>query len=280
MTIRTALIALVFVCHLGLAAEASANDGTPPRIFEVIQNGKDVEVNIRIWENGEPDLSGVFKLIREAGEGVLTLFDNRVFSAEEAAFIDDPTCRWESPMAMVCSDYVDTDSDTDIDETPPPHCDDCDDDGWYECYGACEPGQDDAMECIPCANGGCSLDCDGDGQADCPAGWCQQAHDFKVVDPCVEPGDYLYQLYYHSSGGDLVQTYWGDESEDPGTITVVEAEGECADTDIDTATDTDNGDTTQENGADSSGCSVTGVGGPGPLRAPFVQLCRTLFALL
>lgn len=112
---------------LALPTAARANDGTPPWIQDVVQEGQDVDLTLAIVDRGEPGLSSTFQVIRTERDGEETVvMDDHVFATSEASSSADPTCRWwddENPAD--CEDEA-------------VGCDDCDHDGTPECDGWCQ----------------------------------------------------------------------------------------------------------------------------------------------
>jgi MYXO-CTERM domain-containing protein len=95
-----------------------ANDGSPPRIHELMQDGHDVVITLRILDMGEPGLDTAYTLTRDSAK---ELVSERVFQPAEAAQTE-----------RVCRHYSDQDlcAGADLDD---PLCIDCDEDGLPEC---------------------------------------------------------------------------------------------------------------------------------------------------
>jgi len=104
---------------------ASANDGTPPWIYDLTQENQDVQVTLAIVQEGEPGLEQSYTLLRAQGSSSKAVFSDHIFGIEES-FDMEVSCRWwqgEDPQH--CIDY-------------PEECIDCDGDETPECYGWCD----------------------------------------------------------------------------------------------------------------------------------------------
>jgi len=118
--IRWAPIHLIVVASLvSLPWTASANDGTPPWIFELVQQGDGVEITLAIVSNGEPGMADSYTLTRTGPEGNATVVEDRVFTADDAE-LTQGECRGGGSGDVVCT-------------TQPEECIDCNDDGTPEC---------------------------------------------------------------------------------------------------------------------------------------------------
>ncbi|MCK9463319.1 MAG: hypothetical protein M0R80_27175 [Proteobacteria bacterium] len=189
MRARFHLVPCIFIPMLALAASpARANDGSPPEIFELIQEGQDVVVTFGILDPwGEPSIDRPFTLTRSGPEGDAVVFESRTFDRAEAA-IRDPHCR-----------FIDDDGISDPDEecaAAPASCEDCDEDGVPEC-----PTALDSFDAV-----------------------CVAYLTYDAVDACVPPGptDYLlresdgdYSDYFDAEGSlEVVDS--GEECEAAG----------------------------------------------------------------
>ena len=122
MDITKLTMALTTLALLAAPAVAEANDGTPPGIHELLQDGQDVLIDLRIVTDGEPGLSESYTLSRGGADADVDLFTDRTFEATEAAEIFS-TCRGTPPGVSDCADR-------------PEDCAlDCDGDGTPECLG-------------------------------------------------------------------------------------------------------------------------------------------------
>jgi hypothetical protein len=134
--------ALVLLVLLHIPLRALANDGTPPNIFALLQQGSDVSVTVRIIDGGEPGLEQAYSLTRVQGDGEVTVFAGRTFLPDEAASAT-PQCRGGSDDTEYCA------------EDPEGECLDCDGDGTPECAtyfdGWCETAYDFEVldACVP-----------------------------------------------------------------------------------------------------------------------------------
>jgi hypothetical protein len=136
------------------AAPARANDGTPPEIFEMIQQGQDVTVTFGIFDPfGEPDIDQEFDLIRSGPEGEVLVIDAQVFDPAEGEIRD-----------RHCHNHDFGDPETFCQENPA-DCEDCDGDSVAECPTV-------SPSLIGCA------------------GYLT----FEAVDECVPPGETTYIL--------------------------------------------------------------------------------------
>jgi len=174
-----------------LPLEVAANDGMSPTIHQLIQEGQDVRISVRISDAGEPDLTPDYRIVRTDGDAVQTVLSDKTFTAAEAVSSSGPECRWWEPLDIYCYDY-------------PEYCEDCNNDGYDDCFGTCSENPETMeMECVQdyCDHMSCGQDCDGDGEGDCD-GWCQTIYTFEVLDECVSPGTWDYELFYLDSYSD------------------------------------------------------------------------------
>jgi len=136
------------------ASPARANDGQPPEIFELIQQGQDVTVTFGILDPfGEPDIDQEFDLIRSGPEGSVKVLDAQVL---------DPA---DGEMGELHCHNHDFEDETTFCQENPADCEDCDGDSVAECPTV-------APSLIACA------------------GYLT----FEVVDECVPPGETTYIL--------------------------------------------------------------------------------------
>jgi hypothetical protein len=168
MNARTLTLSCVTSTLLALAAAtASANDGVPPEIFDLVQEGQDVVVTFGIVEpGGEPGIGSAFDLTRSGPEGEVAVFANESFDPADGE-ARDPWCRIQDSWGVngveeECAAHPDT-------------CEDCD--------------GDDALDC-PTA----SPDFDA---------FCAAYLVYEVVDHCVPAGATDYEL----KGTDTVSDY-------------------------------------------------------------------------
>lgn len=128
MTMHSLLRFSPLLLALGaVSPPASANDGTPPRIQDLVQRGQDVDITLSIVDEGEPDLSVPYTVTRTGSDGEeADVVDGQTFSTGEADSNGGPDCRWwEGEDPAFCT-------------ADPGACVDCDGDGTPECYGWCE----------------------------------------------------------------------------------------------------------------------------------------------
>ena len=153
MCTRLFIVSCALVPLLALVAmEARANDGVPPEIFELIQDGQDVVVTFGIVEpGGEPGIDSHFNLKRSGPEGDVLVFENEAFDPADGE-VRDPWCR-------IQDSWGENDSDTEC-ATFPDYCEDCDGDDVPECPSSSPDFQ----------------------------AFCAAFLTYKVVDECVPPG--------------------------------------------------------------------------------------------
>jgi len=101
------------------ATFARANDGTPPELFALMQQGQDVEVTLEIVGSGEPGLGEEYDLVRDGSGGEVDLLVGEQLQAESAVS-SEVRCRGGWDDSEACADN-------------PDECLDCDDDGVPEC---------------------------------------------------------------------------------------------------------------------------------------------------
>lgn len=216
-----------------LPLSAVANDGMPPSVFDIIQEGQDVKVVLQLADSGEPGINDTFKLERHGDDESVTVFLERTFALDEATYVGEPGCRWEegdSP-SEVCSRYMVEYDDTDgADEVDTPEaCSDCDNDGRMDCWGNCvldsETNESKCQETYCAEDGYCNNDCNNDGVSDCD-GWCQTVYRFDIVDTCVAPGEYQYEFFTrYSIDRGWESLSWIDDNRSP--IKVTDSGKEC-----------------------------------------------------
>ena len=250
---RRLLKSVVFaVAGMVLPTVVSANDGMPPSIFALVQEGRNVTVTLQIADPGDPGIALSYALKRSSEVETVTVFEDRVFDPAEAEYESEPTCRWWEPLNYWCTDV-------------PEACDDCDGNGYGDCFGECAVDEStgetlceehaDACDLAPIT---CDDDCDGDGTVDC-YGWCRTVYRFDVVDACVPAGNYEYALFYRQNDTDE----WLDVWDGAGTIGVTDSGEACEDTGSEGGSDGTGDD-------DASGCSVSTFGAPSVLM-PFIR---------
>ena len=103
-----------------VAVNASANDGTPPWIHQLIQSDEtNVTITLGIVDSGEPGIGESYTIERQGAEGQEAVVEGETFKAEEAIETVD-RCRggWESIEDCAAD---------------PEGCEDCDGDGVLEC---------------------------------------------------------------------------------------------------------------------------------------------------
>jgi hypothetical protein len=109
---------LVIAAVIALPLTASANDGTPPWIFELVQQGDGVAITLAIVSGGEPGFGESYTLTRTDPEGSTAVFEERQFTNDdiEESRIE---CRGGGTGDELC-------------QTEPENCTDCDGDGVPE----------------------------------------------------------------------------------------------------------------------------------------------------
>jgi hypothetical protein len=154
-----------------------ANDGTPPKIFELIQEGQDVVITLEIVEDGEPGISDAYTIERSRSSKEKTLFSGKTFDIADAV---DKTGR--------CTGLEAVEECAQADGIP------------EQCEGFEDVFSDIPDECYEmvyeCA------DCDDDRTLECPiVGYggihdvrCETVYYFDVVDQCVPAGTIAYTL--------------------------------------------------------------------------------------
>lgn len=245
---RTVLELVMTAIVLLPPGAALANDGMPPSIFELVQEGQNVKVVLEVADPGDPGIDASYRLNRNGDAESAVVFDNKMFDAADAVSESEPTCRWWEPTSTWCIDS-------------PELCADCDDNGYPECFGECvvdEETQKAACEVdveALCNSGvmTCDDDCDGDGANDC-YGWCRTVYYFEMVDTCVPPGETTYELFYRFSDSEE----WFDIWKGTSSIDVTDS-GEACDAEQeqrdDGAGNGQNNDDTADNSVDA-GCSA------------------------
>ena len=63
---------------------AQANDGMAPEIFDLVQNGPNVEITLEIWDPGDPGLHWRWSLDRVTGDESTAVFEDVRFTPEDA----------------------------------------------------------------------------------------------------------------------------------------------------------------------------------------------------
>jgi hypothetical protein len=150
---------------LVLPASVLANISTTPWIYEIIQNGQDVEITFSVFKDSSddrvledwaphidpesiegipfPDLSNAYTLERSGQNDNEVIFEDRIFFAEEADFVTEYTCQ---------------------------------DNGTFASCGPVDEG---------------CTDCDGDGIEECLT-YCAVAYRYTFIDSCPPPGEKYY----------------------------------------------------------------------------------------
>jgi hypothetical protein len=223
MELKKRVLFLSLVAFLALPMTAEANMSTTPWIFEIVQNGQEVEITFSVFEDSSeervledyspgrpdidsegllfPDLSNTYSLKRfgenDPDKGVV--FADRLFLAQDADIVTEYTCQDNGILKDV----------------------------------ACDPEFED----------GC-IDCDSDDIAGCH-GFCAVAYRYTVIDSCPPPGP----KYYRVSTPE-VEVYLGEVHNDSNnglgmaSFSVAQSNTSCIE------------DETEE----TSDCSVAGVG--------------------
>jgi hypothetical protein len=149
---RELVVVVLLAGSLSVAASAAANDGQWPMIYELVQQGQDVEVTLSLWPPEGSPLEHCF-----SGDP----WDNTLYLVREDRATDE--------RIVVLDDIRLT-----VEFTPVGHSPDfCDD-----------------PDPVFCAENDCE-DCDGDSVPECPELCCHEDL-YVVVDECVPPGEYRY----------------------------------------------------------------------------------------
>ena len=157
------------------AIAALANDGTPPKLFELIQEGQDVAVTLEIVGGGEPGTGEEYDLVREGASGEVDVLVGESLDSSDAAS-SEVRCRGGWDYAEDCAEN-------------PDDCLDCDEDGVPECPleydGWCETAYyfEVIDSCVPAGGTTYTLSADG---------WSfEDSESIDVVDSgeeCTVPG--------------------------------------------------------------------------------------------
>lgn len=173
MSARSISISCIAATLIAIAAStARANDGVPPEIFELVQEGQDVVVTFGIVEpGGEPGIGSAFDLTRSGPEGEVAVFANESFDPADGE-ARDPWCRIQDWSGEV--------DETEFCAANPADCEDCDGDGTAEC-------PTESIDFIA---------------------FCAAYLTYEVVDECVPAGATEYEL----KGTDTVSDYLDAEA--------------------------------------------------------------------
>jgi hypothetical protein len=110
------------VLALASPGRLSANDGTPAKIYELMQDQQDVVITLAIVEGGEPGFNEDYTVTRSGPTGERTVVDDEQF--DDADVVDsERRCRGGWNAEEQCAEV-------------PDECEDCDDDGVLECWVA------------------------------------------------------------------------------------------------------------------------------------------------
>lgn len=206
---------------------ASANDGTPPWIHELVQENTDVKLTLGIVDSGEPGINDSYRIERDGPEGAVDVIDDTKFNQADAVATED-RCRGGMDNTEECA------------ETPE-DCQDCDGDEVLECNtyydGWCETVfYFEVVDwCVPAGETDYLLSAMGND-------WTEDEKTITVeawTDECEPPA--------------------ADADTDTDTDADTDVDGDT-DTDTDSDTDTEPDADAETDDGDGSGCSVSGAG--------------------
>ena len=139
---RSHVMLLTLIVCAALPATARANDGTPPWIFELIQQGDGVAITLAVVNDGEPGMAESYTLTRTDSSGSSTVFENRHFTEDDVE-LSQGECRGGGAGDEQC-------------DTHPEECIDCNGDSVPECYDPEDDNWCDTVnyihlldECVP-----------------------------------------------------------------------------------------------------------------------------------
>jgi hypothetical protein len=163
----SAVIVIALFC-----TNALTNDGTPPEIFELIQDEQDIVVTLLIVEEGEPGISDEYDLVAHSSQSKEKLLNGKRFHPSNAMESTE-RCRRGFDRSEACASL-------------PDKCPEPDGESGVECRGTPDPCKD----------------CDGDGIPECPVwgsglgfdSWCETVHYFEVINHCVPAGTASYSF--------------------------------------------------------------------------------------
>jgi len=144
---------LICAALLVRAGEASADLSMGPSIHALTQGGQNVEITLVTdrWFLGDSLVHDGLGLVREDEHQTVELLHHAVLHEEQAEAIE-PACHGTpDPTDEQCDEW-------------PEFCNDCDGDGFQECYGSCDA-----------------------------------RYYFSVIDECVPPGRATYVLSYFTN---------------------------------------------------------------------------------
>lgn len=118
---------LTAIALLASAGDASANLSMGPRIHELTQGGQNVEVTLVVDQSylGTTLHNDGLGLVREDEHQTVELLNHALLHEEQAETIE-PFCHGSPAQTdEQCEEW-------------PEHCNDCDGDGYAECFGGCD----------------------------------------------------------------------------------------------------------------------------------------------
>ena len=176
-----------------------ASDGPPLWIFEMNQDGQNVNIVLQMSDIAEPGFEEAFRITRTGNGETVSVLADHFFNEHDAIFTGEPGCQWfdmdMAPAEFCRNKTCDGCEDAEFFRSM---CSDCDGDGTPDCWGDCvensETGEMVCRENYCDTHNDCNTDCDGDGINDC-AGGCETVYRFEIVDECVPAGHYEYAYY-------------------------------------------------------------------------------------